>query len=408
MAMPSLFVEFFATPADELKEFKRAGGFTGTAISPYYLVKRLTEKFGMVGIGWNIHTSEHEYVHTIKGEILVFTQVCIWYLDPETQTRCIVGPQCGGDVVAKLDKEGNIRIDDEALKKAQTDAFSKCCSYLGLGGDVHDGMLDSKYTATKPWDVNPNDSKKAVTAPTPKPQAPAPTPKPVAPEAPPAPAKPQEPVKEPEDMKTKEIDAFITGFEPGESPSLNGLLQKYRTAYENAGGDYGQMLSNALGILYIIIRMNGKSKVESASTVIDMRDKAMADHGKVTVPEYVDENFVKPYLKAYDAAKATKAAANAHPLAGSVSSFKGNLKIAEAEMDLEKLKVVYSQGANLITKLIGDPTDPATQAASDKVIAEIKLEAQKMYATNKKATTEEKWASLCGLMADRMDKLAVA
>jgi len=154
--LPDLFKSFFATPQDEISDFKRPGGFTGKAVSPYYLVKRLTARFGMFGEGWGIEKAEHEFVHVTNGEILAFVTLSMWYISGSNKR--IAGPHAGGDVVVKIDKEGKLRIDDEALKKAYTDAFSKCCSWLGLGGDVHDGMRDNKYSADKPWDVNTKES----------------------------------------------------------------------------------------------------------------------------------------------------------------------------------------------------------------------------------------------------------
>ena len=41
-------------------------------------------------------------------------------------------------------------MDEEAAKKAVTDAVTKCLSYLGLAGDVHMGLFDdSKYVAER-------------------------------------------------------------------------------------------------------------------------------------------------------------------------------------------------------------------------------------------------------------------
>ena len=160
--MPELFKAFFATPKDELKDFSRPGGFKGMAISPYYMVKRLTASCGLCGIGWGIEHAAHEFVHVgDTGQIMVFVTMSIWFIDPITKQRGVVGPHAGGDTVALINKDGQLKVDDEAVKKAYTDAFSKCCSWIGLGGDVHDGMLDNKYVADKPWDVSSSASSHA-------------------------------------------------------------------------------------------------------------------------------------------------------------------------------------------------------------------------------------------------------
>lgn len=169
--MPDIFTKFFATPEDETSGFSRPGGFKGKAVSPYYLVKRLTEQFGLCGMGWGVTHHETKIVEAQNGMILVYVLLSVWYeLDGK---RYEVGPHYGGDVAVSVSKpdyqkknlDGSFNmhsVDDEACKKAYTDAFSKCCSWLGLGGDVHDGFTDGKYTATKPWDIDPKDSIRKV------------------------------------------------------------------------------------------------------------------------------------------------------------------------------------------------------------------------------------------------------
>ena len=168
--MPDTFTAFFATPIDELKEFKRPGGFSGKAISPFYLVKRLTERFGMCGKGWKVKHYDTKVVEAKSGVIAVYVLLSLLYKEPGDQEWYEVGPHYGGDVAFEFKKKERqngendfLVVDDEAFKKAYTDAFSKCCSWLGLGGDVHDGMTDgNKYIASKPWDVDPKESQNMV------------------------------------------------------------------------------------------------------------------------------------------------------------------------------------------------------------------------------------------------------
>src|SRR3990167_1787924 len=57
------------------KEFKRDGGFKGTAINPTWLVKRATETFGPIGIGWGYdivdesYQKGHDYL-TQEGQVI--------------------------------------------------------------------------------------------------------------------------------------------------------------------------------------------------------------------------------------------------------------------------------------------------------------------------------------------------
>ena len=175
--LPKTFKEFFATPSDETKEFSRPGGFKGLSVAPYYLVKRLTERFGMCGQGWKVYHYETKVLPLHDGRIAVYVLLSLWWREKdgkEWSEWYEVGPHYGGDIAVDFYKPERqiqnkdeswktVEIDDEAFKKAYTDAFSKCCSWIGLGGDIHDGLKDgNKYTATKPWDVSPEESIKTM------------------------------------------------------------------------------------------------------------------------------------------------------------------------------------------------------------------------------------------------------
>jgi hypothetical protein len=122
------------------KGFTRGGGFKGTAIKPMWSYRRMTEEFGPVGQGWGIYAPSFEVVPGTDGETLVFCTVSIWYEKPD-QISWGVG---GDKVVAKF--SSGMKSDDEAFKKAFTDAITNALKMIGVGADVHMGMFDdSKY-----------------------------------------------------------------------------------------------------------------------------------------------------------------------------------------------------------------------------------------------------------------------
>lgn len=141
----ALWNAFCTTPPDFTKQFTRAGGFSGTSINPTYAVRKLTEVFGPEGFGWGREEVGRELIPVPgSGELLVYIAIRLWYLYDEE--RRFVGPQWGGDKVLVARRDGAISADDEAFKKASTDGFLKCASFLGVGGDVHLGCYDdSKY-----------------------------------------------------------------------------------------------------------------------------------------------------------------------------------------------------------------------------------------------------------------------
>lgn len=145
------------TDPKHTSKFKRSGGFSGTAIKPIWSIRSMTEEFGPCGSGWGINEPSFQVVPS-TDETLVFCTVSIWHGQRENVVYGV-----GGDkVVAKF--SSGIRSDDEAFKKAFTDAVTNAMKMIGVGADVHMGLFDdSKYVAslrenphvTKPSDIMP-------------------------------------------------------------------------------------------------------------------------------------------------------------------------------------------------------------------------------------------------------------
>ena len=84
-------------------------------------------------MGWK-YKVDYKYI-----DGLVFAEVTIKYFTNEWHEY---GPVCS---VQNLSKSNN-KLDDEAPKKAMTDAMTKAFSHLGMSADVFLGMFDdSKY-----------------------------------------------------------------------------------------------------------------------------------------------------------------------------------------------------------------------------------------------------------------------
>lgn len=133
------------------KQFQRAGGFRGTALKPIWVEKRLTELFGPCGTGWGTEKPNFRVVEA-GVEMLVFCTVRGWYIDPDKEPnenmldrRYVYG--VGGDKIVVMTKNGP-KVDDEAFKKAATDAIGNAFKHVGVGADIHMGQFDdSKYVA---------------------------------------------------------------------------------------------------------------------------------------------------------------------------------------------------------------------------------------------------------------------
>lgn len=145
-----IWSQLATTDPAQTKEFQRPGGFRGTAIKPMYAVKKMTEVFGPCGQGWGADEPKFEIV----GDA-VFCTIGLWWSAHEGASRRVYG--VGGDLIVKRPRAGEPYHDDEAFKKAYTDALTNAMKHLGMSADVHLGEFDGcKYTASarqKPQDA---------------------------------------------------------------------------------------------------------------------------------------------------------------------------------------------------------------------------------------------------------------
>lgn len=127
------------TDPKHTSKFKRAGGFGGTAIKPIWSIRRMTEEFGPCGVGWGVNEPTFQVVHS-QEEALVYCTVSIWHGKRENTVFGV-----GGDKAIAKNKYGAF-ADDEAFKKAFTDAVTNAFKFIGVSADVHMGRFDdSKY-----------------------------------------------------------------------------------------------------------------------------------------------------------------------------------------------------------------------------------------------------------------------
>lgn len=151
MSNTDLWDKLGKTDPSHTKKFKRSGGFEGTAIKPIWSYKRMTEEFGPCGTGWGISEPSFQVVPGHNGEVLVYCTASIWYVQADGRSETVFG--VGGDKVvsyikanAQYNRPERWENDDEAFKKAFTDAVTNALKMIGVGADVHMGLYDdNKY-----------------------------------------------------------------------------------------------------------------------------------------------------------------------------------------------------------------------------------------------------------------------
>ncbi len=133
------------------------GSYSFTAIDAYSQIQAATEQFGSVGDGWGWEVLE-EGVH--EGVWVV--RIRLWWLHSGADDEDRRTYETYGAAFLKrrrFDDQGKgkeipPKWDDEAAKKALTDAITKALSYLGFNSDVFLGLFDdSKYVEKRKAEV---------------------------------------------------------------------------------------------------------------------------------------------------------------------------------------------------------------------------------------------------------------
>lgn len=130
-------------PKDALREIQ-AGKLKGkTDINPQWRYKAMTEKFGLVGIGWKYEVQKLWTEAGAGNEKLAFAQVAVFVKDGDAWSEPIVG--IGGSKLVQFEK-GAAVSNDEGYKMAVTDAFSTALKMIGVAADIYADKWDgSKY-----------------------------------------------------------------------------------------------------------------------------------------------------------------------------------------------------------------------------------------------------------------------
>lgn len=117
--------------------------YRGNSPQPYYLVERMTEAFGMCGIGWGLNIISERMERLTDTDVLHIAVIELWYVHGDKKGSIT---QIGQTKAAYKKNDGGMMTDEDAPKKSVTDAMTKCMSYLGFAGDIFSGQWDdSKY-----------------------------------------------------------------------------------------------------------------------------------------------------------------------------------------------------------------------------------------------------------------------
>lgn len=143
MANMEIWQQFEKTAAEAQRpiEAGRLKGFTD--INPMWRMKRLTEVFGPVGIGWKYEITNQRVLPGADGVISAFVDILLYYKHNGEWSEGI--PGTGGSSFVAKEKNG-MYTSDECFKMALSDAIGTACKALGMSADIFFSKDRSKYT----------------------------------------------------------------------------------------------------------------------------------------------------------------------------------------------------------------------------------------------------------------------
>lgn len=120
--------------------------YQGNSPKPYWLIERMTDEFGPVGVGWGVIVKSERFERMGEFDVLHVAVVSVWYMHDGKRTETF--DQMGGTKAAYKTGKGALLVDEDAGKKSVTDGMVKCISMIGFAGDIFSGRWDdSKYVA---------------------------------------------------------------------------------------------------------------------------------------------------------------------------------------------------------------------------------------------------------------------
>jgi len=142
--------------APEATKSAKVNGQQITSISGQHMIKRATEVFGPVGIGWGWTVAEERFdqggeIRNDKGEMIGYEvghtiRVKLWFMQGDKRGEV---EQYGCTPFTYKSKWG-VTTDTEAPKKSLTDAVKKALAMLGFSADIFLGLYDDRdYVAER-------------------------------------------------------------------------------------------------------------------------------------------------------------------------------------------------------------------------------------------------------------------
>ena len=123
----------------------KLNGMNITAIDPHYQRMNATKMFGPYGIGWGIIPESENVIYRKYDDIdLACYTATMFYIYEGNRGEFPINSNIKVSYI--VSGKNYLKVDDDFMKKLQTDALTKGLSFLGFNADVFMGLFDdNKY-----------------------------------------------------------------------------------------------------------------------------------------------------------------------------------------------------------------------------------------------------------------------
>jgi hypothetical protein len=136
-------------PDSSLREIQ-AGRLKGKSdINPQWRIQKLTEVFGVCGIGWKFTVEKQWIEPTATCETACFVNINLFVKIEDIWSDGIPGN--GGSMFIANERNGPF-VSDECFKMATTDAIGTAAKMLGLASDVYMGLKNKNIGPQTKYD----------------------------------------------------------------------------------------------------------------------------------------------------------------------------------------------------------------------------------------------------------------
>lgn len=117
-----------------------------TSIDAYYSIRKATAKFGPFGRGWGLRGSIRTE-HLDQHHVLAVWEGTFWWEGTAFGGGGEFPIVCAVEALGVRKRTGEVFVDPDAVKKAETGAISKGLSYLGFDAEVYLNEHQDAYQA---------------------------------------------------------------------------------------------------------------------------------------------------------------------------------------------------------------------------------------------------------------------